>query len=86
MTRDRCHSFRVFSPKAFYAIHFKEFRYFFEERHLDNTIKLLNDSIVVHVWNKFSQTFKVKVGSRVAYGVLADQYCPKVYHNCGEYF
>uniref|UniRef100_A0A2M4BRX8 Putative lactosylceramide 4-alpha-galactosyltransferase n=1 Tax=Anopheles marajoara TaxID=58244 RepID=A0A2M4BRX8_9DIPT len=86
MTRERCRHFTVYPPTAFYAINFDDFKHFFEEPYLEPALAALNQSIVVHVWNKFSKSHPVVVGSRVAYGVLANQYCPKVYRSCGTVF
>lgn len=86
MTRERCRFFTVYPPEAFYAINFDDYRQFFEERWLDQAMATVNRSVVVHVWNKFSKDYKVRVGSRVLYGVLAEQYCPRVYRASGEFF
>lgn len=86
MTRSRCHDFNVFPVDAFYAVHWEDWRYFFEERYTNKTLRMTKDSIAVHVWNKHSVNTKIKVGSNVAYGLLAAEYCPRVYKSCGEYF
>ncbi|KXJ71251.1 hypothetical protein RP20_CCG021053 [Aedes albopictus] len=86
MTRERCRHFTVYPPEAFYAINFDDYLQFFEERWLEQALATVNRSIVVHVWNKFSKDHKVRVGSRVAYGVLAEQFCPRVYKASGEFF
>ncbi|XP_058824632.1 lactosylceramide 4-alpha-galactosyltransferase [Topomyia yanbarensis] len=86
MTRERCRHFTVFPPEAFYAINFEDYLQFFEERWLDQALTALNRSVVAHVWNKFSRDHKVRVGSQVAYGVLAERYCPRVYQASGEFF
>uniref|UniRef100_A0AAG5D802 Alpha 1,4-glycosyltransferase domain-containing protein n=1 Tax=Anopheles atroparvus TaxID=41427 RepID=A0AAG5D802_ANOAO len=86
MTRERCRHFTVYPIKAFYAIGFEDYKQFFEEQYLEQALLTLNQSIVVHVWNKFSKNHPVIVGSRVAYAVLADKYCPKVYRSCGSVF
>lgn len=86
MTRERCGHFTVHPPEAFYAINFDDYLQFFEERWLQRALTTVNQSVVVHVWNKFSKDHRVRVGSRVAYGVLAEQFCPRVYKASGEYF
>uniref|UniRef100_A0A182MJS3 Alpha 1,4-glycosyltransferase domain-containing protein n=1 Tax=Anopheles culicifacies TaxID=139723 RepID=A0A182MJS3_9DIPT len=86
MTRERCRHFTVYPIETFYAIQYEDFKQFFEEQYLEQALVTLNHSIVVHVWNKFSKSHPVRVGSRVAYGVLADKYCPKVYGSCGTVF
>lgn len=86
MTRDRCFGFHVYSKEAFYAVRWLNWSHFFDEKHLDSTLLKTKDSIIIHVWNKHSKNRPVKVGSNVAYGKLAEQFCPKVYSSCGEYF
>lgn len=86
MTRDRCFGFHVYSKEAFYAVRWWYWTHFFDEKYLENTLVQTKDSIVVHVWNKHSKNKMVKVGSNVAYGKLAEKFCPKVYSSCGDYF
>lgn len=86
MTRSRCKDFLVFPIEACYAVHWSAWRDFFNEDALNQTMLLTRNSIVVHVWNKYSINEPVRVGSKVAYGQLAAQYCPLVYASCGEYF
>ncbi|XP_035911245.1 lactosylceramide 4-alpha-galactosyltransferase-like [Anopheles stephensi] len=86
MTRERCRHFTVYPISSFYAIGYEDFKQFFEEQYLEQALLTLNQSIVVHVWNKFSKSHPVQVGSRVAYGVLAERHCPKVYRSCGTVF
>lgn len=86
MTRTRCHDFHVFPVEAFYAVRWKDWRFFFNPSDTNKTLQMTRDAIAVHVWNKHSTTEQVKVGSHVAYGLLAAKYCPKVYQSCGEYF
>lgn len=86
MTRERCSGFLVFEPSFVYAVHFSKWNYFFEETFAEEVFKITNHSLVVHMWNKFSASKSVRVGSNVAYGLLAKDYCPKVYGSCGDYF
>lgn len=86
MTRKRCHGFKVFPIDRCYAIGWMDWKLFFDKNSLEIAMKTLEKSIIAHVWNKFSITRSIKVGAKVAYGVLADKYCPKVYRSCGEYF
>ncbi|KAG8269838.1 hypothetical protein J6590_089916 [Homalodisca vitripennis] len=40
----------------------------------------------VHIWNKLSHDKKCRVGSTQAYSLLAEEFCPRVYRNCGTRF
>uniref|UniRef100_A0A1S4HCI6 Alpha 1,4-glycosyltransferase domain-containing protein n=1 Tax=Anopheles gambiae TaxID=7165 RepID=A0A1S4HCI6_ANOGA len=86
MTRHCSQHFTVYPPSAFYAIAYGNYKNFFEEPYLKSVLDALNQSIVVHLWNKLSKDNPVWVGSRVAYGVLAERHCPKVYGSCGHVF
>lgn len=86
ITADNCHGFYVMPKSAFYAIGYENYIFLFEERHLDAGMKLIENAILVHAWNKLSSGWKVKVGSKVLFGVLAEKHCPKVYSSCGENF
>uniref|UniRef100_A0A9I3BD26 Alpha 1,4-glycosyltransferase domain-containing protein n=1 Tax=Anopheles coluzzii TaxID=1518534 RepID=A0A9I3BD26_ANOCL len=86
MTRHCSEHFTVYPPSAFYAIEYQRYKHFFQEQYLEQALEALNQSIVVHLWNKLSKNNPVQVGSRVAYGVLAERHCPKVYGSCGPVF
>nr|XP_040232957.2 lactosylceramide 4-alpha-galactosyltransferase-like [Anopheles coluzzii] len=86
MTQHCSEHFTVYPPSAFYAIAYWNYKQFFEEPYLKSALEALNQSIVVHLWNKLSKDNPVWVGSRVPYGVLAERYCPKVYRSCGHVF
>ena len=86
MIPDRCHGFKVYPINSFYAIGWQDWAHFFEAQYASETMQNTKDSIAVHVWNKHSKNKLIKVGSKVAYGLLAEKYCPRVYRSCGEYF
>ncbi|KAK0181003.1 hypothetical protein PV327_003325 [Microctonus hyperodae] len=86
MTDDRCDGFKVFAPSAFYPIRWKEWKQYFNIKDKNATMKSIEDSLAIHVWNKHSQSTVIKVGSAVPYAEIANQYCPKVYNNCGDTF
>lgn len=86
MRPTRCHGYNVYPIKKFYAIGWKNWKYFFDEHHLEDTLSITNESTVIHVWNKFSVNDVIQVGRNVAYGVLAQKYCPKSYSSCGTFF
>ena len=49
-------------------------------------MKKVEGNYGVHLWNKMSSEEKIIVGSKQAYGLLAEKYCPRVYWNCGPVF
>lgn len=86
MTYEKCHGFQVFPTNTFYAIHYSKWTYFFEEKYLNESMKMTENSLLIHVWNKMSSETKFKVGTQAAYGVYAEKLCPKVYSSTKEYF
>jgi lactosylceramide 4-alpha-galactosyltransferase len=80
--------FHVLPQNAFYAISWQDYEYFFEETYVNATMTAIKDSILAHVWNKLSFNKKIRVGSNVAYGLLAEKYCRNIYRGefIGEYF
>ncbi|XP_008548391.1 lactosylceramide 4-alpha-galactosyltransferase [Microplitis demolitor] len=83
---DNCHGFTIFSPWEFTPIYYDDWKKYFEVKDKDETLKLINDSLAIHTWNKLSHSQPIKVGSPVPYGIIANQYCPKIYNNCGLWF
>lgn len=78
MGRDKCHGFQVLPVEAFYAVHFDRWEQFFDENQSEEVLKGTNNSVLIHVWNQRSSKRGVKIGSKSAYGVIAEQHCPKV--------
>jgi len=86
MTREKCAGFTVLQPSVFYEISYHSWRWFFYESLSNETLKRVEGSYGVHVWNKLSSQEKIAVGSKTAYGLLAQKHCPRVYWNCGPDF
>lgn len=86
MTRSNCFGFHVLPIKDCYSISWPEYKKFFKEEYLNETMERINRSLIVHVWNKFSASRELSVDSKVAYIELAKQYCPKVIESCGKNF
>lgn len=81
-----CQHFTAYPVPVFYPIYYTEWRLFFKEAYSDFVMNKLNRTYVVHLWNKMSRDCVVNVGSRLAYALLAERYCPKAYFNCGNKF
>ncbi|XP_015597831.1 lactosylceramide 4-alpha-galactosyltransferase isoform X2 [Cephus cinctus] len=86
MTSRKCHGFKVFPPSAFYPIHYKKWRKYFETKDANATMKILQKAKAIHVWNKLSESRSIKVGSKVPYAIIAEKYCPKIYRSAGTEF
>ncbi|PSN35229.1 hypothetical protein C0J52_25124 [Blattella germanica] len=86
MTPERCRGFAVLPPSSFYPIPWRQWKLYFDEANSAKTMARVRNSMAIHVWNKFSVTKNVTVGSRQPYGLIAQQFCPKVYSHCGPVF
>lgn len=86
MSTGRCHGFKVYNPSAFYPVHYKQWKQYFEMKDSNETMKILNKAKVIHVWNKLSKDQQVKVDSNVPYALIARKFCPRVFSNCGKIF
>lgn len=86
MTEEKCSGFKVYPPNVFYAVHWKFWEYFFEERFFSECILKTNDSFAIHVWNTFSVSKKFNVHTKNCYGFYAQNYCPTVFGSLEETF
>jgi lactosylceramide 4-alpha-galactosyltransferase len=71
---------------VFFSIDYRSWKLFFDESRRDEVLKKVEGSYGVHLRNKMSSQEKIIVGSKQAYGLLAEKYCPRVYWNCGQVF
>ncbi|XP_073998650.1 lactosylceramide 4-alpha-galactosyltransferase-like isoform X2 [Rhodnius prolixus] len=83
MTKEQCGGFTVFPPKVFYPIYWNNWRDYFSFKEANSILAQFNESLAVHLWNKFSQNEKVIVGSGQPYDRLAAKFCPRVYSTLG---
>lgn len=86
MSEQHCLGFKVYPPSAFYPIRWPDWKLYFDPERLDVALTMTNKSVAIHVWNNMSSKYKYRVGTLAAYGVIADQMCPKAYRSAGEYF
>jgi len=86
MTRENCAGIAVLPPSVFYRIDYNSWKIFFNESRGDEVLSMVEESCGVHVWNKMSSQENITVGSKQAYRLLAQDYCPLVYWNCGPVF
>lgn len=81
--------FKVFAPKAFYPVFFRDWTVYFEsETDLFSTASLTNDPDVIgaHVWNKLSSSASVDKNSTQLYARLARKYCPRTFSASSDSF
>lgn len=80
-----CKNFRVLPIEKCYNLRWPEYAKFFKPEFLNETLERLSNSLIAHVWNKFSATSNLTRNSEVAYIHLARKFCPKVL-SVSEYF
>jgi lactosylceramide 4-alpha-galactosyltransferase len=85
-TRENCSGIAVLPPSVFFSIDYRTWNLFFDESRSGEFLKKVEESYGVHLWNQMSSQEKIIVGSKQAYGLLAEKYCPGVYCNCGPVF
>lgn len=88
MTRANCEGFHVYDANYFYAISFYNFFEAFDINPLKviNIFGIIKNSTIAHMSNTLSHGWRVEIGSPVAYGKLAEKYCPNVYNSHHKYF
>uniref|UniRef100_T1JBS3 Alpha 1,4-glycosyltransferase domain-containing protein n=1 Tax=Strigamia maritima TaxID=126957 RepID=T1JBS3_STRMM len=79
VTRERCIGVTVLPSTAFYAVKWQEWKDFFNVSKTKETMKKLEDSYLIHVWNKHSSKTPVKIGSGQVYEIIAKRHCPSIY-------
>lgn len=78
IAKKSCRNFHVLPIETFYAIQGPDYFRFFEEKFLNRSLEVLEESTVAHFWNKNSASTPLKVDDNVAYIHLAKKFCPKV--------
>lgn len=86
LVTEKCDIFTIYPPKYFYPVYYTQYKVLFKPMSAKRMDYLFQDSYNIHFWNRVSKTTVIEVGSNQAYGLLADKYCPGIYHNCGKYF
>lgn len=88
MTRENCKGFQVYGEREFYAISNMQVLEAFSENpeKVMNILKLIENSTLVHMSNTLSRDIPLRVGSAIAYPILAEMYCPRVYNSLGLIF
>ncbi|XP_031634984.1 lactosylceramide 4-alpha-galactosyltransferase-like [Contarinia nasturtii] len=87
MTPEKCLRFNVLPQNTFYAIKSKQWQMFFNPNATQETLRLTRNSVLVHVWNKYSASQIIrKRRKKTAYDVIASINCPKVYQASGNSF
>ncbi|XP_075227809.1 lactosylceramide 4-alpha-galactosyltransferase-like [Lycorma delicatula] len=84
--KSRCNGFHLYPPSVFYPVHFSDWESFLDEGESQRIMKQIENSTIVHMWNRLSHDGYVSHGSNQAFSILADKYCPRVYQEVGPNF
>jgi hypothetical protein len=71
-TGQKCSDIAVLPPNVFYSIDNRSWELLFDESRNDEFLKKVDVSCGVHLWNKMGSQEKIIVGSKQAYGLLAE--------------
>ena len=71
--------FHVLPESAFYAVPYGKWKYFMIPDKYYEVVSDVEDSYVVHFWNKLSIAKQVDMGDGSFYDVLASEHCPLTY-------
>jgi lactosylceramide 4-alpha-galactosyltransferase len=71
---------------VFFSIDYRSCKPFFNESQSDQILKKVEGNYGVPLWNKMCSEEKIIVGSKQAYDLLAEKFCPRVYWKCGPVF
>ncbi|KAF5270579.1 hypothetical protein FQR65_LT05477 [Abscondita terminalis] len=87
MPNRSCSGVHVLPLDKFYPVNWLESQKLFETQKSDYLLnKILNTSIVLHLWNKFSHGFVASEAPNSIYNTLANKFCPLVYDVAKNYF
>lgn len=85
-TPERCNGFKVYPKETFYAINYGSSPTSnFDPAKANETLQLLTDKPLIHIYSSRSREKVYKVGTNNAYQILAKKNCPLVYSST-KYF
>ncbi|XP_023239132.1 lactosylceramide 4-alpha-galactosyltransferase-like isoform X2 [Centruroides sculpturatus] len=70
---------KVFDPITAFPVYYTRWRDYFSSSSAENVLQRINNSVLIHVWNKLSANKKLKPGSGSAYELSMATHCPLVY-------
>lgn len=83
-TRKQCAGLTFYPKELFYPIPWTNYTMYFDTENLHETVKRMEKSTLIHVWNDKSRTIWHRIGTKNAYQFAAKHNCPHVY-SASEY-
>lgn len=81
-----CHGFKLLAQEDCYSIRWYEWKMFMRERDADEVKRRTSGSHFIHLWNRNSNNYRLRVDSKTAFMELAARHCPRVHHSRDEFF
>ena len=78
-TREQCAGLTFHPKEFFYPIPWTNYTMYFDTENLNETVKMMENSALIHVWNDKSRTMWHQIGTKNAYQFAAKHNCPHVY-------
>lgn len=84
-TRQTCRGLELKPKENFHPLAWQHYMMYFDANKLNETMELVKNTAMVHVWNDRSRLVWNKVGTNNAYQVIGARNCPLVYGS-SEFF
>lgn len=81
-----CDNFNVLPISECYEIGYKQWESFLDPYEAKDVLERTKASTFVHLWNKFTSDFRLRVNSKAAYVTLAKEFCPIVFSSLQTFF
>lgn len=78
---EKCENFNLLPREKCYAIGWKEWKKFFKDESAEEVKRRTQNSSYIHLWNKYSSNYRLKIDSGAAFVKLAEAFCPRVYYS-----
>lgn len=79
MTLEHCVVLSVYPPEFCYPVSYESWFKYFQNSFANETLKLVENSTAIHVWNHMFDDNNATVESNSAYSILAKRFCPKIF-------
>lgn len=86
MTKEACSGFQVLPRETFAPVAWQVHHYYFKEENMYEAMKCTENAYIAHIFNHMNSEMVVVKKTRVAYALLAKEYCPDMFNSKGKCF
>lgn len=86
MNTESSNGIRILSKPAFLPVDYSNHKWYFNPAIGEKVVRKMKKAYTAHIFNHKNSKIQLRASERSAYVLLAEQYCPNVYKNLGEYF